>query len=82
MRRLPNLPGRCQPSTVGVEGLNFCVRDGNRWDPFAIATAMVIYTRKSLSAHIYDVFAAKLSSLTTAWKKLLYQSSTSLGILS
>ena len=32
------LPGRVQPSTFGAEGLNFCVRDGNRWDPFAIAT--------------------------------------------
>ena len=32
------LPGRDQPSTFGAEGLNFCVRDGNRWNPFAIAT--------------------------------------------
>ena len=32
------LPGRVQPSTFGTEGLNFCVRDGNRWDPFVIAT--------------------------------------------
>ena len=26
------------PSTIGAEGLNFRVRDGNGWDPFAIAT--------------------------------------------
>ena len=32
------LPGRYQPSTFGTEGLNFCVRDGNRCDPFVIAT--------------------------------------------
>ena len=38
IRRRPTLPGRVQPSTIGAEGLNFCVRDGNRWDPFAIAT--------------------------------------------
>ena len=38
IRRRPTLPGRVQPSTIGAEGLNFCVRDGNRWDPFAIVT--------------------------------------------
>ena len=37
-RRRPTLPGRVQPSTIGAEGLNFCVRNGNRWDPFAITT--------------------------------------------
>ena len=41
-RRRPTLPGRVQPSTIGAEGLNFCVRDGNRWDPFAIATGNCI----------------------------------------
>ena len=29
-RRRPTLPGRFQPSTIGAEGLNFCVRDGYR----------------------------------------------------
>ena len=38
IRQRPILPGRVQPSTFGTEGLNFCVRDGNRWDPFVIAT--------------------------------------------
>ena len=38
IRRRPTLPGRYQPSTIGTEGLNFCVRYGNRWDPFVIAT--------------------------------------------
>ena len=37
-RRLPILPGRYQPSTFGVCGLNCCVRYGNRWNPTAIAT--------------------------------------------
>ena len=27
-----------RPSILCAEGLNCCVRDGNRWDPFAIAT--------------------------------------------
>ena len=31
-RRLPIFPGRLQPSIVGVCELNFCVRNGNRWD--------------------------------------------------
>ena len=42
IRRRPSLPGRVQPSTIGAEGLNFCVRYGNRWDPFAIATGNCI----------------------------------------
>ena len=35
------LPGRVQPSTSSAEGLNFCVRDENRWIPFAIVTGIV-----------------------------------------
>ena len=38
IRRRPTLPGRYQPSTIGTEGLNFCVRYVNRWDPFVITT--------------------------------------------
>ena len=38
IRRRPMLPGRVQPSTFGTEGLNCCVRNGNRWNPFVIAT--------------------------------------------
>ena len=40
MRQRPTLPGRLQPSTIGVLRLNFCVRNGNRWNPQAITTAM------------------------------------------
>ena len=38
IRRRPILPGRRQPGTFGAEKLNFCVRDGNRWDLLAIIT--------------------------------------------
>ena len=38
IRQRPILPGRVQPSTFGTEGLNCCVRNGNRWNPFVIAT--------------------------------------------
>ena len=40
MRQRSTLPGRHQPSTIDVLRLNFCVRNGNRWNPQAIATAM------------------------------------------
>ncbi len=32
----PTLPPRERGSTIGAEGLNFCVRNGNRCDPLAI----------------------------------------------
>ena len=34
------LPGRFQPSTFSVYGLNYCVRYGNRWNPIAIVTGL------------------------------------------
>ncbi len=37
-RRRPTLPGRCQPSTIGAGGLNYCVRNGNRCGPSAFTT--------------------------------------------
>ena len=39
-RQLSILPGRFQPSTFDVWGLNYCVRDGNRWIPLAITTGL------------------------------------------
>ena len=42
MRQRSTLPGRHQPSTIDVLGLNFCVRDGNRWTPLAITTGYSI----------------------------------------
>ena len=41
IRKRPTLRGRLQPSTIGAERLNFCVRYGNRWDPFAIVTGIL-----------------------------------------
>ncbi|KAF1855856.1 hypothetical protein Lal_00001548 [Lupinus albus] len=45
--RLPILPGRFQPSTFGVYGLNYRVRDGNGWIPIAIATEFLTGLIKS-----------------------------------
>ena len=42
-QQLPNLPGRFQPSTFGVYGLNYCVRYGNRWSPTAIVTGFFCF---------------------------------------
>ena len=38
IRQRLNLPGRVQPSTFSTGELNFCVRDGNRWNLSVIAT--------------------------------------------
>ena len=45
IRRRPTLPGRFQPSTIGAERLNFCVRYGNRWFPLAIVTGKFTLAR-------------------------------------
>ena len=44
IRQRPILPGRHQPGTFGAEKLNFCVRDGNRWDLLAIVTGNLLDT--------------------------------------
>ena len=36
--RRPTLPRTCARSTIGAEGLNYRVRDGNGWDPLARIT--------------------------------------------
>ena len=47
IRRRPALPGRVRPSTIGAERLNFCVRYGYRWFPFAFVTEIVEYAFSS-----------------------------------
>ena len=56
-RRRPTLPGRVQPSTISAEGLNFCVRNENRWIPTAIVTGMV----ECLSLHTHNCTVLSLS---------------------
>ena len=45
-QRRPTLPGSYPPSTISAEGLNFCVRYGNRCDPFAIVTRYIFFRDK------------------------------------
>ena len=40
--RLPTLPHTCACSTIGAEGLNFRVRDGNGWVPLAMVTQKLV----------------------------------------
>ena len=37
-QQLSTFPGGLRPSIIDVQGLNFCVRDGNRCTPLAITT--------------------------------------------
>ena len=60
-RQLPILPGRLQPSTFGVYVLNYCVRNGNRWDHIAIITG---YSSLSFSS-IALSFVIQLSQCTS-----------------
>src|SRR5712691_3134150 len=38
----PTLPHTCACSTIGAEGLNFRVRDGNGWVPLATVTQNLV----------------------------------------
>ena len=53
------LPGRVQPSTFSTGELNFCVRDGNRWNLSVIATGNCGY------------FVSLSCTLTTAHRMIL-----------
>lgn len=63
-RRRPTLPGCYRPSTIGAEGLNFCVRYENRWIPFAIATGNLLEFMCSLACFC---LLASLSSTCVAF---------------
>ena len=39
-RHLPIFPGRLQPSIFGTTELNYCVRNGNRWNLCVIGTGL------------------------------------------
>lgn len=48
--RLPTLPHTCACSTIGAEGLNFRVRDGNGWDPLAMVTQHLVVSSTEADA--------------------------------
>ncbi len=45
LRQLPTLPRRLQRSTLGLWTLNYCVRNGNRWNRPGIITALLTCPR-------------------------------------
>src|SRR5207245_1765160 len=61
--RLPTLPHTCACSTIGAEGLNYRVRDGNGWDPLARVTQswdrLNILTGQTLSLRKNSVYYSK-----------------------
>ena len=64
IRQCPTLPGRLQPSTIGAERLNFCVRYGNRWDPFAITTGILLGLRTLKTAHPDFFYISRKTNLS------------------
>jgi hypothetical protein len=50
--RLPSLPHTRACSTIGAEGLNFRVRDGNGWDPLAKVTQKPISGSRKTPARV------------------------------
>ena len=44
--RRPNFPGGHPPSIIGAKELNYCVRDGNRWNLLAIVTGLKLNNMK------------------------------------
>ena len=58
MLALPIFPGRRQPSIVGADELNFCVRNGNRWTLTAISTNSISSSTPALDFVILSRFRA------------------------
>ena len=72
IRQLAILPDLGWSSTFAVDELNFCVRNGNRWDLVAIITGMAIITAftadiNKFSCPLFRGFQSR--RLTTAQKE-------------
>ena len=72
------LPGRVQPSTFSTGELNFCVRDGNRWNLSVIATGNGSYLIASPFSSCFHFTYLRLKekgrrprTLTTAHRMIL-----------
>ena len=77
LRRRPTLPEGLPSSTIGAEGLNFCVRNGNRCFPFAIVTGIFL---PSLFLKVLTALKAHLCTLKTAQCRALRSSPRPISI--
>ena len=62
-RQRPTLPGTLVPSTIGAEGLDDRVRNGNGYNPFAVATGKLAWQM------VFPVRAA-MSSVTQTMRRV------------
>src|SRR5690606_7201547 len=67
IRQRPTLPHGFPCSTIGDEGLNFRVRDGNGWNPLSIATGKTVsHPPRCISTTFESRLAARPSRLSSA----------------
>ena len=60
-RHLPIFTGRFQPTIVGTSELNYCVRNGNRWDLTVIDTGRDAALRRIRSLFFRRYIPSKLN---------------------
>ena len=85
-RHRPIFPGRFQPSIFGTVELNYCVRDGNRWDlyakdteysvlsvGFSLTTLHIIAQNSYLSTPFFKFFQFFLNFLKRGYFSLFYK---------
>ncbi len=69
--QLPTLPRRCHRSTIGLEGLNYCVRNGNRCFPFSMVTRK-LYNNEQLHSVLTKIKSGQADRQISIFKlKLL-----------
>lgn len=66
--RLPIFTGRFQPTIFGTTELNFCVRDGNRWNLSVIATGNGSYLIASPFSSCFHFTYLRLKEKGRSWK--------------
>ena len=69
-RRRPTLPGPCEPSTIGAEGLNCSVRNGKRCFPLAIATGKRRETEEPSSVLQNCTAPQRVSLRSLHWERI------------
>ena len=70
-RHLPIFTGRLQPTIFGASELNFCVRNGNRWDLTAIDTGRS-FSLKDVPSKLNNKLLANEVSMKLVVKPSIY----------